>query len=127
MATEDLSWRQRSVVLIYLSTFDYLPHVKHSGEVSLPLPLPHRPGGWPVWLLLLERLLHAWPWAGLRPHRASSSVPPEGAGVPMGQTKHHGDLVGGLLGVGPLTWKHFPAAGPHGGLWEAHGLPRQDQ
>ena len=80
-----------------------------------------------MWLLLLERLLHAWPWAGLRPHRASSSVPPEGAGVPMGQTKHHGDLVGGLLGVGPLTWKHFPAAGPHGGLWEAHGLPRQDQ
>ena len=44
-----------------------------------------------------------------------------------GQTKRHGDLAAGLLRVGPLTWKHFPAAGPHGGLWETHGLSRQNQ
>ena len=38
-----------------------------------------------MWLLLLERLLRARPWAGLRPCRASSSVPPKEQASPQGK------------------------------------------
>ena len=68
------------------------------------------------------------PGQGLDPAEPAARHTPKEQASPQGkQRKHHGDLAAGLLGVRPLTWERFPAAGPRGGLWEAHSLSRQDQ